>query len=34
MGKYSNSQFTCLKKPYNKPFNWEFVKANLLAFLY
>nr|DAS49493.1 MAG TPA: hypothetical protein [Caudoviricetes sp.] len=34
MGKYSNSQFMCLKTPYNKPFNWEFVKVNLAAFLH
>jgi len=34
MGKYSALIFACLKTPYNKPFNWEFVKVNLAAFLY
>lgn len=26
MGKYSSLQFAWLKTPYNKPFNWLFVK--------
>lgn len=34
MGKYSSLIFACLKTAYNKSFNWEFVKVNLLAFLY
>lgn len=34
MGKYSTLIFACLKTPYNKPFNWEFVTINLTAFLY
>ena len=25
MDKYSTMQFACLKTPYNKLFNWEFV---------
>nr|DAM43263.1 MAG TPA: hypothetical protein [Caudoviricetes sp.] len=25
MCKYSSLQFACLRTPYNKPFNWEFV---------
>lgn len=33
MGKYSTLIFACLKTAYNKPFNWEFVKVYLVAFL-
>lgn len=32
MDKYSILIFACLKTPYNKPFNWEFVTLNLTAF--
>nr|DAR98410.1 MAG TPA: hypothetical protein [Caudoviricetes sp.] len=34
MDKYPTLIFACLKTPYNKSFNWEFVTLILTAFLY